>query len=196
MADKMDVVKSEPNKEGYSLKSSQSARRKLIKSSPLLLILGNRPSFAASCSISGFMSVKVGTSLTTHDGSLCNGWSPGNWKNDRGQITQTAWAQAGVASSASFSSLFNTGAANIRKVTNGVVGDYVSYSSGISFSMLQVMEGAVSGGNDAGNIVKHAAATYLNAAFWRMAAVVQIQTLGCIITSQLKMWLVCIYFMN
>jgi len=170
MLDKSDMLNSDKSKESPSLEESHATRRKLIKSSPFLLLLANRPSFATgTCSISGFMSVQLGTSLTTYNGDLCNGWSPGNWKKNRGQITHNAWDQAGVSPATSFSTLFNSSTLNasggIREVVNGTLGNYVSYTSGISYSMQQVLEGAVSGSNDASSIVKHAAATFLNAAF-------------------------------
>lgn len=165
----------EDKKIGIVTKKSQSTsafskRRKILTGAPALLLLANRPAFAGTCSISGFMSAKVGTSLTTHDGSLCDGWSPGNWKNDRGQITSEAWDTAGVSEGQSFSSLFNTvnmvlGNGHIREVNNGTPGNFVDYSSGISLSILSILEGAIQGGNNEGSIVKHAAATYLNAAF-------------------------------
>ncbi len=169
MEDKMDVKKNEPVNEGSPPSSASSTRRKLLQGSPLLLLLANRPAFAVgTCSISGFMSAKVGTSLTTHDGDMCNGWSPGNWKNDNGQITLQAWDKAGVAPEQSFSALFNTvnmPLGGIRIVNNGVVGGFIDYTSVITYSMIDVIKGAVSGGNNASSVVKHAAATYLNAAF-------------------------------
>jgi len=165
----------EDKKIGSAAEESQSTnvftkRRKILTGAPALLLLANRPAFAGTCSISGFMSAKVGTSLTTHDPGLCDGWSPGNWKKDVGQITSTAWDTAGVSHGQSFSSLFNTanmvfGNGHIREVNNGTPGDFIPYSSGISFSMLDVIGGAIQGGNNEGSIVKHAAATYLNAAF-------------------------------
>ena len=164
----MDVTKKEHVNEKSSLTNSSSARRKLIQGSPLLLLLANRPAFSATCSISGFMSAKVGTSLTTHDGSLCDGWSPGNWLNNSGQITSEAWETAMVYPEDTFSSLFSTSmmaSAGIRIVTDGVVGGFVNYPSGIGFSILEVLGGAVSGGNNASSVVKHAAACYLNSAF-------------------------------
>lgn len=157
-------------KESHST-SAFSKRRKILTGAPALLLLANRPAFAGTCSISGFMSAKVGTSLTTHDGNLCDGWSPGNWKNDRGQITSEAWDVAGVSSGDGFKILFNTtnmstsGNGHIRKVINGTPDAFISYESGIGYSMLSVLQGAVTGGNNASSIVKHAAATYLNAAF-------------------------------
>jgi len=150
--------------------SAFTKRRKILTGAPALLLLANRPAFAGTCSISGFMSAKVGTSLATHDPGLCDGWSPGNWKNNSGQITSSAWDTAAVSHGQSFSSLFNTtnmgfGNGHIREVNNGTPGNFITYSSGISLPMLDVIEGAIQGGNNEGSIVKHAAATYLNAAF-------------------------------
>ena len=146
-----------------------ASRRTLLKGAPALLLLANRPAFAASCSISGFMSARVGTSLTTHDGSLCDGWSPGNWRNDRGQITYDAWMRAGVMPGQHFSSVFNTSnmsvGSGIKKVTNGVVDDFVSYTSGIGYTYKEVIVGALPGANQVKDITSHAAATYLNASF-------------------------------
>lgn len=146
-----------------------ATRRTLLKGAPALLLLANRPAFAASCSISGFMSARVGTSLTSYDGSLCDGWSPGNWRNDRGQITYDAWMRAGVMPGQSFSSVFDTSnmeaGSGIKQVNNGVVGDFISYDSGIGFTYKQVIEGALPGANQVRDITSHAAATYLNASF-------------------------------
>ena len=141
----------------------------LLSAAPSLLLLANRPAFAANCSISGFMSASVGTSLTTHDGSLCNGWSPGNWKNNNGKIDDWAWDRAVVSRQQTFSSLFDTanmvGVSGIREITNGLPGEFIRYKSGIDHSMQQALEGFFQKGSNANNTLKHAAATYLNAAF-------------------------------
>jgi hypothetical protein len=155
-----------------SPKISSSTRRKLLRSSPALLLLANRPTFAGTCSISGFMSAKMGTSLTTHDPGMCNGWSPGNWKKDKGQITMVAWNTTGVSPSTIFSSLFSTdnmGGGGIREVNtvNGIQtpGELINYTSGIGHSMMSVIEGIMPGTNSVRDITMHAAATYLNALF-------------------------------
>jgi hypothetical protein len=153
--------------------SKNESRRKLIKKAgvvaPGLLILANRPAMAASCSISGFMSARVGTSLTTYDPGLCDGWSPGNWKNNSGQITDQAWAIAGVSRNTMFNSIFTTNtfvSGAIRKVVNGVPeAGTMSYTSLFFETFQQVLEGAISGTNQLKDITMHAAATFLNASF-------------------------------
>jgi hypothetical protein len=175
---KQDSNNAGPNASQDKHQGMDSSRRKWLKkagvAAPGLLILANRPAFGASCSISGFMSARVGTSLTTHDGTLCNGWSPGNWKINRGQITQRAWNVAGVSRSDLFDSIFNTTkmstlpvSGGIRKVQDGIPeATYISYSSMFTgYSMQSVLEGMLSGMNQLKDISMHSAAAYLNASF-------------------------------
>jgi hypothetical protein len=144
-------------------------RRVLLKGAPALLLLANRPAFAAGCSISGFTSFSLGTSLTTYDPVLCNGWNPSNWRSNRGTINNNAWSLTGVTRDHKFSNIFSTSKMSIncgiREVINGVPGAFVLVESGIDLSMQRVLEGVVIGGNYAKPITKHAAATCLNSAF-------------------------------
>ena len=144
-------------------------RRILLKSAPSLLLLANRPAFAGTCTISGFMSAEMGTSLTNYDPTMCNGWAPESWTDTGGQIKQEPWDIALVSRNQSFSSIFNTAnmTANsgIREIVDDVPGSFIDYTSGIAFSMQQVLEGAVQGSNEATIVVKHAAASCLNASF-------------------------------
>ncbi|WP_448565083.1 hypothetical protein [Thalassotalea ganghwensis] len=158
----------EMDKQDSSPASRSNTRRRLLKSSPALLLLANRPTFAGTCSISGFMSATVGTSIETFDSAACNGWSPGNWKNNSGQITNSAWNMTGVSPSTPFSSIFSTSKMSgcvICRVENGAIVDNIDYSSGIGFSFEQVLDGMIQGKNSAKDITSHAAASYLNAAF-------------------------------
>ncbi|NIB39689.1 hypothetical protein HBA55_08835 [Pseudomaricurvus alkylphenolicus] len=155
--------------------SKNESRRKLIKKAgvvaPGLLILANRPAMAASCSISGFMSARVGTSLTTYDPGLCDGWSPGNWTQNVGQITDQAWALAGIARTTPFNSEFTTSGPNfsggvIRRVVDGVP-DAAAYDYDSMFAQTfqQILEGILPGQGSLKDITKHAAAALLNALF-------------------------------
>ncbi|MCC2614906.1 hypothetical protein LJ739_01465 [Aestuariibacter halophilus] len=153
--------------------STDNSRRKWLKragiAAPSLLVLANRPALAGSCSISGFMSARVGTSLTTHDPGMCHGWSPGNWKNDRGEITFTAWAEAGVNTGDAFNTHFSTSNMStgfLRKVVNGVpeAGAY-SYTSQYSNMFMSVLNGAINGTNNLKDTTMHSAAAFLNASF-------------------------------
>ncbi len=155
------------------LKAQNSNRRDLIRKAglltPGLLMLANRPALAASCSISGFMSARVGTSLSSYDENLCDGWSPGNWKINHGAIRNTAWTEAGVWRTDPFNSKFKTGNLQvglIRKLVNGVpeagAFDYVS-QFGQTFQ--QCLEGSVYGNYQLKDIIMHAPAVYLNASF-------------------------------
>ena len=154
--------------------SEGSSRRKLIKTAGTvgsgLLILANRPALAASCTISGFHSASVGTSLATYDPATCNGWSPGNWKNDNGQITDAAWDLTGINRSDAFNSYFTTSRfqySAIRRLVNGVADvDIINYTSIFDgYTMQQVIKGSLSGANELKNISKHAAASLLNALY-------------------------------
>ncbi|GAB3036328.1 hypothetical protein [Bowmanella dokdonensis] len=149
-------------------KHNDSRRRWLKKAgmaSPALLLLANRPAMAAGCTISGFMSVNMGTSLTVHEGATCNGWSPGNWKNDRGQITSAAWNMTGLSPSTPFKTVFDTrslGGAQIRKVIGGTPeNNVVDYQSRINQTFIQELQG----NTKTNSITQHAAACYLNAMF-------------------------------
>jgi len=164
------------NNDADSVSDNRDSRRKWLRkisvATPALLLLANRPVMAASCSISGFMSVRVGTSLTTHDPGLCDGWSPGNWKNVNGQIGQAAWDLTGVSRTATyFNQIFTTvklagTGITINKVVGGTVSGVVERTSDIAISYLDAINGnGLSGANNHKNIVSHAAATYLNGKF-------------------------------
>lgn len=151
-----------------------SSRRKWMKragaAAPALLVLANRPAMAASCTISGFMSAQVGTSLTNYDANSCNGWSPGNWKNDVGEINLQAWVTAGVNKTTPFNNRFDTasmGLGNgIRRVVGGVPeSGYITYQSQYSSSFYQAITGQITGNSQLKDITMHAAAAYLNASF-------------------------------
>ncbi len=156
-----------------SLESVGGSRRKWLKkagvAAPGLLLLANRPAMAASCTISGFMSAQVGTSLTNYNPGACNGWSPGNWKNDNGQITRLAWNQARIGSSDTFDSHFSTANLVSISIHKNVAGTpeatAESYSSEYSFTMLEVLNGAIAVGGGSKGITKHATASLLNASF-------------------------------
>lgn len=151
------------------ISTTSKHRRILLKGAPSLLLLANRPAFAGTCTISGFTSASMGTSLTNYDPTMCNGWSPQSWTDTRGQIKQEPWDVASVSRHQSFSSVFNsanmTVNCGIREVVDDVPGSLIDYSSGIAFTMQQVLEGAVQGTNEATIVVKHAAASCLNASF-------------------------------
>lgn len=149
--------------------SQQESRRKWLKkagvAAPALLLLANRPAMAVGCTTSGFMSVQLGTSLTVHDGATCNGWSPGNWRNQKGQINAWAWNATGETPHSLFKSIFTTSrlsSTHIRKMTHGVPESTpMTYTSILSTSLQQEL-----GGNTKTNsITQHAAAAFLNAAF-------------------------------
>jgi hypothetical protein len=150
---------------------SQNSRRRWLKitgmAAPGLLMLASRPALAQTCSISGFMSAKVGTSLTNYDPVSCGGWSPGAWKNNNGAVTDTAWGIAGVSRGTSFDSVFNTSNTTIAlvKLTGGVVDGPQNYTSAFTNTFQQIIEGILSGANNLKSITKHAAAAYLNASF-------------------------------
>lgn len=159
--DSLEVAK---NSQGQGL-----SRRKWLKkagaAAPALLLLANRPAVAAGCTISGFMSVQLGTSLTVHDGATCNGWSPGNWMRQNGQIDEWAWNATGETPNSMFRSIFTTARLSntyIRKMVNGVPeGTTMAYTSALSSTLGQELWGKTK----TNSITQHAAAAFLNAAF-------------------------------
>ncbi|MBT1064865.1 hypothetical protein KJY73_14830 [Bowmanella sp. Y26] len=159
--DSLEVAK---NQQGQNL-----SRRKWLKkagvAAPALLLLANRPAMAMGCTISGFMSVQLGTSLTVHDGATCNGWSPGNWKNQNGQINGWAWNATGESPSSMFKSIFTTNRLSstyIKRVVGGVPESMpMEFTSYLSSTLGQEL----SGNTKTNSITQHAAAAFLNAAF-------------------------------
>jgi hypothetical protein len=157
---------------------SQNSRRRWLKittmAAPGLLMLASRPALAQTCSISGFMSATVGTSLTNYDPASCGAWSPGAWKQyNRGKIgsvnTEDAWLLTGVNTGTAFASVFSTAntSLTITKLVDGVAElTPVSFSSQFPYSLVQMLDNALAGtGGDLKSITQHATASYLNAAF-------------------------------
>lgn len=156
-----------------SLEGVGSSRRKWLRkagvAAPGLLLLASKPAMASSCTISGFMSAQVGTSLTNYNPGACNGWSPGNWKNDRGQITNLAWTQAGISPSDTFDGQFSTSKLTTISIHKNVGGSPEAtaqdYTSEFAITMQDVLGGAIAVGGGSRGITKHAAASLLNASF-------------------------------
>ena len=162
-----DDNKPVPVKSSEELGKHGSSRRSWLKkagtASPGLLLLANRPAMASSCSISGFMSAEMGTSLTKYDPSTCNGWSPDDWQSASGTTGKEAWDITGCAPGTSFSSEFTTlklATVSIRKVIDGTPEPtQISYTSQISSGLQSLLGGGSS------SIQGHAIASYLNAKF-------------------------------
>ncbi|MDF2177326.1 hypothetical protein P2G88_03590 [Aliiglaciecola sp. CAU 1673] len=145
------------------------SRRKWLKraslAAPGLLLLANRPAMAAGCTISGFMSVQMGTSLTVHDGETCNGWSPGNWKNNKGEIGSYAWDMAGLTPGTSFASVFRSSMltnTEIRRIVGGVKEPAAHTCMSQLFTTLGT---ELDGPTKTNDITQHATAALLNARF-------------------------------